>query len=58
MGHLDIIQSVVEYQKFKKLYDATIKKQLTEFDWYNAPVLVSYAKYVLEYYKPKYGKIK
>jgi len=58
MAHLDLIKSVAEYQKFKKLYDDAVKKQLTEFDWFGAPVLVGYAKYVLEYYKPRFGKIK
>lgn len=55
---LQIIQSVAEYQRFKKLYDVAVKNKETQFEWLSSPVLVAYAKYVLEVFKPRYGKIK
>jgi hypothetical protein len=38
-----------EFKEFKKLYNKAVKEEKTQFTFKDQPVLVAYAKYVIEY---------
>lgn len=47
--------SLSEYKEFKALYDEAVKKEEVQFEFLDVPVLVSFAKYLIEFYD---GKLK
>jgi DNA/RNA-binding domain of Phe-tRNA-synthetase-like protein len=41
-----------KYDKLEKQYNEAVEKKETQFTFEDKPVLVAYAKYLLEYLKP------
>lgn len=45
--------TVPEYKEFKELYEEAVKKKKDQFLFKELPILVSFAKYFIEYYDGK-----
>lgn len=43
-----------EFQQLEQLYNAAVKGEMEAFVWREYRLLVSYAKYLIEYLKPKF----
>jgi hypothetical protein len=41
-----------KYDKLEKQYNEAVEKKETQFNFEGQPILVAYAKYLLEYLKP------
>ena len=41
------------FKKFRKLYDEAVEAKKEQFEFEGEPVLVKWAKYVIEYLEPK-----
>jgi hypothetical protein len=50
-----MIQTVEDYNLFKEAYNKALKNNVEEFLYQGQDILVSYAKYLLEYLEPKFG---
>jgi len=48
---------MANFKKFKELYEEAVKKELKQFEFFEKPVLTSFAKYVVEYFDGKLQKV-
>jgi hypothetical protein len=42
-----------EFEKLKLLYSQAVKEKKDQFEFKGSPILVSYAKYLIEYLTPR-----